>query len=73
MDENKNDKIESSTRTQMEICDIKNSILAQFFYSFTFWKNGSPTMVSEYKTQLLGKKLLQQKLHELFENNNTYE
>jgi len=28
----------------------------------------SPTMVSEYKTQLPDKKLLQQKLHELFEN-----
>lgn len=28
----------------------------------------SPTMVSEYKTQLPEKKLLQQKLHELFEN-----
>jgi len=29
----------------------------------------SPTMVSEYKTQLPDKKLLQQKLHELFESN----
>lgn len=29
----------------------------------------SPTMVAEYKTQLPDKKLLQQKLHELFENN----
>jgi predicted nuclease of restriction endonuclease-like (RecB) superfamily len=28
----------------------------------------SPTMVSEYKTQLPDKKLLQQKLHELFDN-----
>ena len=27
----------------------------------------SPTMVSEYKTQLPDKKLLQEKLHELFE------
>lgn len=31
----------------------------------------SPTMVSEYKTQLPDKKLLQLKLHELFENNGT--
>ena len=30
----------------------------------------SPTMVSEYKTQLPDKKLLQQKLHELFDNEN---
>lgn len=30
--------------------------------------NLSPTMVSEYKTQLPDKKLLQQKLNELFEN-----
>ena len=30
----------------------------------------SPTMVAEYKTQLPDKKLLQQKLHELFENTN---
>jgi hypothetical protein len=29
----------------------------------------SPTMIAEYKTQLPDKKLLQQKLHELFENN----
>ncbi len=28
----------------------------------------SPTLVSEYKTQLPDKKLLQQKLHELFDN-----
>jgi predicted nuclease of restriction endonuclease-like (RecB) superfamily len=30
----------------------------------------SPTMVAEYRTQLPDKKLLQQKIHELFENNN---
>lgn len=30
----------------------------------------SPTMVSEYQIQLPDKKLLQQKLHELFKNNN---
>jgi hypothetical protein len=29
----------------------------------------SPTMVAEYRTQLPDKKLLQQKIHELFENN----
>lgn len=33
----------------------------------------SPTMVSEYKTQLPDKKLLQQKLHELFNNQNDKE
>jgi predicted nuclease of restriction endonuclease-like (RecB) superfamily len=30
----------------------------------------SPAMVSEYKTQLPDKKILKQKLHEIFENNN---
>jgi hypothetical protein len=30
----------------------------------------SPTMIAEYKMQLPDKKLLQQKLRELFENNN---
>ncbi|MGN6439699.1 MAG: hypothetical protein ACTHMM_24440 [Agriterribacter sp.] len=30
----------------------------------------SPTMVSEYKTQLPDKKLLQQKLRELFEDSD---
>ncbi len=33
----------------------------------------SPTMVSEYKTQLPDKKLLKQKLHELFENESNEE
>lgn len=28
----------------------------------------SPTMISEYKTQLPDKKLLQQKLHEMFDS-----
>ncbi|KGE13802.1 hypothetical protein DI53_2428 [Sphingobacterium deserti] len=31
----------------------------------------SPAMVAEYQTQLPDKKLLQQKLHGIFENNNT--
>ncbi len=49
----------------------------EFFYAkdkdsevveYALSRSLSPTMVSEYKTQLPDKKILQQKLHELFDN-----
>ena len=47
------------------LCKDKDSEVVEYSLS----RSLSPTMVSEYKTQLPDKKLLQQKLHELFENN----
>jgi predicted nuclease of restriction endonuclease-like (RecB) superfamily len=47
------------------LCKDKDSEVVEYALS----RSLSPTMVSEYKTQLPDKKLLQQKLHELFENN----
>jgi hypothetical protein len=38
------------------------------FRSYALSRSLSPTMVSEYKSQLPDKNLLQQKLNELFEN-----
>ncbi|MCC2599413.1 hypothetical protein [Sphingobacterium sp. FBM7-1] len=38
---------------------------------FALSRSLSPAMVAEYQTQLPHKKLLQQKLHEIFENSNT--
>lgn len=46
------------------LCKDKDSEIVEYALS----RSLSPTMVSEYKTQLPDKKLLQQKLHELFEN-----
>ena len=46
------------------LCKDKDSEVVEYALS----RNLSPTMVSEYKTQLPDKKLLLQKLHELFEN-----
>jgi predicted nuclease of restriction endonuclease-like (RecB) superfamily len=46
------------------LCKDKDSEVVEYALS----RSLSPTMVSEYKTQLPDKKLLQQKLHELFEN-----
>ena len=46
------------------LCKDKDSEVVEYALS----KSLSPTMVSEYKTQLPDKKLLQQKLHELFDN-----
>lgn len=46
------------------LCKDKDSEVVEYSLS----RSLSPTMVSEYKTQLPNKKLLQQKLHELFEN-----
>jgi hypothetical protein len=46
------------------LCKYKDSEVVEYALS----RSLSPTMVSEYKTQLPDKKLLQQKLHELFGN-----
>jgi len=51
------------------LCKDKDSEVVEYALS----RSLSPTMVSEYRTQLPDKKLLQQKLHELFENNNETE
>jgi len=45
------------------LCKDKDSEVVEY----TLSRSLSPTMVSEYKTQLPDKKLLQQKLHELFD------
>lgn len=46
------------------LCKDKDSEVVKYALS----RSLSPTMVSEYKTQLPDKKLLQQKLHELFDS-----
>src|SRR5690606_9134850 len=46
------------------LCKDKDSEVVEYALS----RSLSPTMVAEYKTQLPDKKLLQKKLHELFEN-----
>jgi len=46
------------------LCKDKDKEVVEYALS----RSLSPTMVSEYKTQLPDKRLLQQKLHELFEN-----
>ena len=46
------------------LCKDKDSEVVEYALN----RSMSPTMVSEYKTQLPDKKLLQQKLHELFDN-----
>lgn len=48
------------------LCKDKDSEVVEYALS----RSLSPTMVSEYKTQLPDKKLLQQKLHELFDIGN---
>ncbi|MBP6303869.1 MAG: DUF1016 family protein [Bacteroidia bacterium] len=48
------------------LCKDKDNEVIEYALS----RSLSPTMVSEYKTQLPDKKLLQQKLHELFDNEN---
>jgi len=48
------------------LCKGKDSEVVEYALS----RSLSPTMIAEYKTLLPDKKLLQQKLHELFENNN---
>ncbi len=51
------------------LCKDKDSEVVEYALN----RSLSPTMVSEYKTQLPDKKLLQQKLHELFENESDVE
>jgi predicted nuclease of restriction endonuclease-like (RecB) superfamily len=46
------------------LCKDKDSEVVEYALN----RSLSPTMVSEYKTQLPDRKLLQQKLHELFDN-----
>lgn len=48
------------------LCKDKDSEVVEYALS----RSLSPTMIAEYRMQLPDKKLLQQKLHELFENNN---
>ena len=48
------------------LCKDKDSEVVEYALS----RSLSPTMVSEYKTKLPDKKLLQDKLHDIFENNN---
>jgi predicted nuclease of restriction endonuclease-like (RecB) superfamily len=48
------------------LCKDKDEEVVEYALS----RSLSPTMVSEYKTKLPDKKLLQQKLHELFESNS---
>ena len=50
------------------LCKDKDTEVVEFALS----RSLSPTMVSEYKTQLPDKKVLQQKLHELFDLNLHY-
>lgn len=50
------------------LCKDKDTEVVEYALS----RSLSPTLVSEYKTQLPDKKLLQQKLHELFDN-KTYD
>jgi RecB family endonuclease NucS len=47
------------------LCKDKDNEVVEYALS----RSLSPTMVSEYQTQLPDKKVLQQKLHELFEEN----
>lgn len=51
------------------LCKDKDTEVVEYALS----RSLSPTMVSKYKTQLPDKKLLQQKLHELFENETDME
>jgi predicted nuclease of restriction endonuclease-like (RecB) superfamily len=51
------------------LCKDKDSEVVEYALS----RSISPTMVSEYKMQLPDKKLLQQKLHELFENSSDHQ
>lgn len=48
------------------LCKDKQNEVVEFALS----RSLSPAMVAEYQTQLPDKKLLQQKLHEIFENSN---
>lgn len=58
-------KINENPSIGILLCKDKDTEVVEYALS----RSLSPTMVSEYKTQLPDKKLLQQKLHEMFENN----
>jgi len=53
----------------MLLCKDKDSEVVEYALS----RSLSPAMISEYKTQLPDKKLLQQKLHELFDGENSHQ
>lgn len=57
-------KVNENPSIGILLCKDKDSEVVEYALS----RSLSPTMVSEYKTQLPDKKILQQKLHELFDN-----
>jgi len=62
-------KINENPSIGILLCKDKDSEVVEYALS----RSLSPTMVSEYRTQLPDKKLLQKKLHELFENESDVE
>ena len=56
-----------STELRQSNQDLTNTFKDSEVVEYALSRSLSPTMVSEYKTQLPDKKLLQQKLHELFD------
>ncbi len=62
-------KINENPSIGVLLCKDKDSEVVEYALS----RSLSPTMVSEYKTQLPDKKILQQKLRELFENESDEE
>jgi predicted nuclease of restriction endonuclease-like (RecB) superfamily len=61
----RNVKKKNENPSSILLCKDKDVEVVEYALS----RSLSPTLVSEYKTQLPDKKILQQKLHELFENN----
>lgn len=59
-------KQNENPRIGVLLCKDKDSEIVEYALS----RSLSPTMVSEYKTKLPDKKILQQKLHELFDKND---
>jgi RecB family endonuclease NucS len=59
-------KVNENPSIGVLLCKDKDEEVVEYALS----RSLSPTMVSEYKTQLPDKKLLQEKLHELFEVNH---
>lgn len=55
-------KVNENPSISILLCKDKDNEVVEYALS----RSLSPTMISEYKTQLPDKKLLQQKLHELF-------
>lgn len=60
-----NEKLSPVVREMHE--DVIDTFKDQEVVEYALSRNLPPTLVSEYKTQLPDKKLLQQKLHEMFE------